>query len=102
MARSHWSIENHLHWNMDVNFQEDSNLASIGHAAENLGFFRRIAATVIKLDLGSVKGTAHRRRQAKWDDSWTLKLLSRVFHFFLLCSQSNSLMTTTFLSSILP
>jgi predicted transposase YbfD/YdcC len=79
LVRSHWLIENHLHWNMDVNFDEDKNLASTGHAAENLGFFRRMAATLIKLDLGSVRGTAHRRRQAKWDDSWALRLLSRVF-----------------------
>jgi len=38
---------------------------------------------LIRMDLGGVRGTAKRRRQAKWDDSWTLKLLSRVFELKL-------------------
>lgn len=77
--RSHWSIENRLHWNMDVNFGEDSSLAATGNAAENLAALKRLAGTMIRIDLGGVLGTAQRRRQAKWDDSWTLRLLSRIF-----------------------
>ena len=79
LARSHWSIENHLHWNMDFNFQEDANLAAIGHAPENLAILKRLANTLIRIDLGGTRGTAERRRQATWDDSWTLRLLSRIF-----------------------
>lgn len=79
LARSHWLIENHLHWNMDVNFGEDSTLASIGHAPENLAILKRIAGTLIRIDLGGIRGTAERRRQAMWDNSWTLRLLSRIF-----------------------
>jgi predicted transposase YbfD/YdcC len=83
LARSHWLIENHLHWNMDVNFDEDSTLASIGHAPENLAILKRIASTLIRMDLGGVRSTAKRRRQAMWDDSWTLRLLSRIFEMKL-------------------
>jgi predicted transposase YbfD/YdcC len=83
LARSHWLIENHLHWNMDVNFGEDSTLASIGHAPENLAILKRIAGTLIRIDLGGIRGTAERRRQAMWDDSWTLRLLSRIFELKL-------------------
>lgn len=79
IIRSHWSIENHLHWNMDVNFREDASLASVGNAAENLGALKRLASTLIRMDLGGIRGTAERRRQAAWDDSWTLRLLSRIF-----------------------
>jgi predicted transposase YbfD/YdcC len=79
LARGHWTIENHLHWSMDVNFQEDQCLAATGHAPENLATLRRLAATLIRIDLGGVRGTAERRRQAAWDDSWTLRLLSRIF-----------------------
>lgn len=79
IVRSHWSIENRLHWNMDVNFGEDAGLAATGHAAENLAALKRLASTMIRIDLGGIRGTAHRRRQAAWDDSWTLKLLSRIF-----------------------
>jgi predicted transposase YbfD/YdcC len=78
-ARSHWSVENHLHWNMDVNFAEDASLAGIGHAPENLAILKRLASTLIRIDLGGIRGTAERRRQAAWDDSWTIRLLSRIF-----------------------
>lgn len=74
-----WSTHHHLHWIMDVNFGEDASLASIGNAAENLAALKRLAGTMIRIDLGGVRGTAQRRRQAAWDDSWTLRLLSRVF-----------------------
>lgn len=83
LARSHWSIENHLHWSMDVNFGEDASLASIGNAAENLAILRRLASTMIRIDLGGIRGIATRRRQAAWDDSWTLRLLSRIFEMEL-------------------
>jgi predicted transposase YbfD/YdcC len=79
IVRSHWSIENRLHWNMDVNFGEDASLATIGNAAENLAALKRLASTMIRIDLGGILGTAQRRRQAAWDDSWTLRLLSRIF-----------------------
>lgn len=83
IVRSHWSIENRLHWNMDVNFGEDASLAAIGNAPENLAALRRLASTMIRIDLGGVLGTAQRRRQAAWDDSWTLRLLSRIFELEL-------------------
>lgn len=79
IVRSHWTVENRLHWNMDVNFCEDANLATAGNAAENLAALKRLASTIIRIDLGGVRGTAQRRRQATWDDSWTLRLLSRIF-----------------------
>ena len=79
IVRSHWTIENRLHWNMDVNFCEDASLAATGNTAENLAALKRLASTIIRIDIGGVLGTAQRRRQAAWDDSWTLKLLSRIF-----------------------
>lgn len=83
LIRSHWTIENHLHWNMDVNFEEDMSLAATGNAAENLAVLKRLASTMIRIDLGGIRGTAQRRRQAAWDDSWTLRLLSRIFEVIL-------------------
>ena len=83
LARSHWSIENRLHWIMDVNFGDDASLASVGNAAENLAVLKRMASTMIRIDLGGIRGTAQRRRQASWDDSWALRLLSRIFEMSL-------------------
>lgn len=83
IVRSHWTIENRLHWNMDVNFEEDACLAATGNAAENLAVLKRLTSTMIRIDLGGILGTAKRRRQAAWDDSWTLRLLSRIFEIKL-------------------
>ena len=79
IIRSHWTIETRLHWNMDVNFCEDTNLATSGNTVENLAALKRLTSNMIRIDLGATRGTAQRRRQAAWDHSWTLKLLSRIF-----------------------
>ena len=47
-TRRHWSIENGLHWHMDVTFGEDKNRVSKRHAAENLAVIRRLALTLLK------------------------------------------------------
>lgn len=77
--RSHWSIENHLHWCMDVIFYEDASLANTGHAAENLAMFRRMALALIKEDVGGTVGIARRRREAAWDDTYALRILGHLF-----------------------
>ncbi|MBS0621896.1 MAG: ISAs1 family transposase [Verrucomicrobia bacterium] len=77
--RSHWSIENHLHWCMDVVFCEDASLANAMHAAENLAMFRRMAQALIQQDVGGTVGIAKRRREAMWDDTCALRILGRLF-----------------------
>lgn len=47
-ARSHWKIENSLHWLMDVTFGEDASRVRTGHEAENLATLRRTAAFLLK------------------------------------------------------
>lgn len=77
--RSHWSIENHLHWSMDVVFSEDASQANTGYAAENLAMFRRMAQALIKQDVGGTTGIAKRRREAAWDDTVALCILGHLF-----------------------
>lgn len=47
--RGHWSIENPLHWVLDVIFKEDAAQAKAGFIAENMAFFRRLSMNVIKV-----------------------------------------------------
>ncbi len=78
IIRSHWSIENHLHWAMDVLFREDDCTVSTGNAAENFALFRRMAQSVLQAEAGGTKGIAMRRRKAGWDDDYAIKLLGMV------------------------
>ena len=48
LARGHWSIENQLHWNLDVNFLEDACRARKGFATVNLSTIRKLAMQIIK------------------------------------------------------
>ena len=64
---------------MDVNFGEDASLAATGNAAENLAALKRLSSTLIRIDLGGALGTAQRRRQAAFDDSWTLEAFVKNF-----------------------
>lgn len=48
LARGHWSIENQLHWNLDVTFKEDACRSRKGYAAQNLSCIRKLAMQVVK------------------------------------------------------
>lgn len=74
LVRRHWSVENELHWVLDVAFREDASKTSAGHAGANLGLVRRVAASLIGQDTakGSVKA---KRLTAAWDEDYLLKIL---------------------------
>ena len=72
-VRSHWLVENSLHWSMDVTFDEDRNRVK-GQAGLNLGQLRHFALNILKTDKtkGSIRG---KRKKAGWDNSFLKKLL---------------------------
>lgn len=50
LVREHWSIENRMHWVLDVTFQEDASRLRKGHAHQNMAIIRRTALNICKLD----------------------------------------------------
>ena len=60
--RAHWSIENRLHWCMDVAFADDQMRARSGHAAHNLAILKHITLNLIRLDPSPRKGGIKARR----------------------------------------
>ncbi|MCE2468506.1 MAG: ISAs1 family transposase [Caldilineaceae bacterium] len=68
-VRSHWGIENSLHWVLDMALREDESRIRTGHAAHNLSLLRRLALNLLRRD-------AARRKQAGWNDAYLLKVLS--------------------------
>jgi len=76
--RSHWDIENGLHYVADVVFEEDASLANTGHTAENMGLFRRLAMNIIKT-VDPKRGLADARRNAAFEPNYLRGLLSSLF-----------------------
>jgi len=67
-VRGHWSIENNLHWVLDVTFREDRSRAQAQHSQANFGVLRRTALSMLKNAAG-LKGSIHcRRQQAAWNE----------------------------------
>lgn len=74
-VREHWSIENHLHWQLDVTFQEDQCRLRKGHADTNFSILRRTALSLLKSELTAKVGIKNKRLTAGWDDSYLEKVL---------------------------
>jgi predicted transposase YbfD/YdcC len=74
-ARSHWGIENKVHWVLDVDFHEDLSQISMGHAAENFSILRRLTLNIIRLDPDKKKSLKGRREIAGWDNDYMSYLL---------------------------
>jgi predicted transposase YbfD/YdcC len=75
-VRSHWLIENQLHWVLDVHFREDQSRARNKHAAQNLATLRRWALNLIKADQQKKKRSLKgRQKAAGWDNRYLLHLL---------------------------
>jgi predicted transposase YbfD/YdcC len=75
-VRSHWSIENQLHWILDVGFAEDAVQSCQGYSAENLAVIRHIGINLLSRDKESKVGVKTRRLQAGWDDNHLKTVLS--------------------------
>jgi predicted transposase YbfD/YdcC len=74
-VRGHWSIENRLHWQLDVTFQEDQCRVRKGHADANLSILRRTALSLLKNNTTLRVGIKNRRLAAAWDDSYLEQVL---------------------------
>ncbi len=71
----HWSIENSLHWLLDVAFREDESRVRVGHAVENLALVRRLVLHLLKQERTAKLGIKAKRLKAGWDDAYLLKVL---------------------------
>lgn len=77
-VRSHWGVENQLHWRLDVVFNEDQCRLRKGNGAENMSRLRRIALNALKSDTTKKMGMKNKRLFAGWDNRYLLSLLKPV------------------------
>jgi len=81
--RSHWAVENALHWVLDVTFsgeplgstREDDSRVRDRTAARNLALLRKIALNIVGRDKTTKASVRARRKKAAWNDAYMLKLL---------------------------
>jgi len=74
-VRSHWGVENKVHWIMDVCFHEDQSRARAGYAAENLATLRRLALNLLNSEKTKKRGIRGKQLNASWDHTYLLRLL---------------------------
>jgi predicted transposase YbfD/YdcC len=72
--RSHWGIENSLHWVLDVTFGEDRSRIRNGHGPENIGLLRRLSLNLLKRD-PSKHSLPKKRYLAAMDNDFATQLL---------------------------
>jgi predicted transposase YbfD/YdcC len=78
--RRHWSIENALHWVLDVTFREDDSRVRDRTAARNLALVRKIALNLVAADRGSRASLRGRRKKAAWNDDYMLQIIASRAH----------------------
>ena len=76
VIRGHWSIENSLHWVLDIAFREDDSRIRKDHGPENMATLRHIALNLLKQDKSIKVGIKSKRKNAGWDERYLLKVLN--------------------------
>jgi len=74
-VRSHWGIENGLHWVLDVAFREDDCRVRAGNAAANFSAVRQLALSLLKQRTEAKVGIKNRRLRAAWDPAFLLRVV---------------------------
>jgi predicted transposase YbfD/YdcC len=77
VARTHWTIENQLHWVLDVALGEDAARSRADHGPQNLALIRKLALNIVRQhpEKASIKG---KRKRAGWNDAFLLSLFAHM------------------------
>lgn len=77
VARTHWTIENQLHWVLDVDLREDAARSRKDNAPQNLALLRKLALNLLRThkEKTSIKGKI---KKAAWDDQFLIRLITHM------------------------
>ena len=73
-VRSHWGVENSLHWCLDMTFHEDYSRIRKDHSAENMAVVRHMALNILKQHPAKIS-LARKRRRCSYDDAFLASVL---------------------------
>jgi predicted transposase YbfD/YdcC len=77
VIRTHWEIENRVHWVLDVAMGEDTNRTRKGESAQNLALIRKLALNLLRRETSVQTGFAAKQKRAGWDRNYLLKILAQ-------------------------
>ncbi len=75
-VRTHWEIENKVHWVLDIAFREDLSRVRHGFAAENFAVLRHTALNLLQHETSAKCGIKAKRLKAGWNEDYLLKVLT--------------------------
>ena len=78
-TRTHWSIENSLHWVLDLSFREDESRLRKDYGAVNFATLRHIALNLLRQEQTLKVGIKNKRLRAGWDHDYLLSILQPIF-----------------------
>jgi predicted transposase YbfD/YdcC len=73
--RSHWGVENRLHWVLDVTFHEDASRVRVGHGPQNFAILRHYALNLLRQEHSSRGSVATKRFRAALNDTYLHSIL---------------------------
>lgn len=76
LIRSHWGIENSLHWILDVNFDEDKSRKRKGYSSENFALTNKIAINLLNQEKDSKLSMTNKKLRANYDATYLKKLIN--------------------------
>jgi len=76
VARTHWGIENGLHWCLDVTFNEDASPIRLRNAALNFSYLRRLAINLFRADMSRKLSLPKKRKLAAWEPDYLAQVLN--------------------------
>ena len=74
-VRAHWTIENGLHWVLDIAFRQDHSRVRGGSSPQNFTVLRHIAVNLLKQETSTKLGSKANRLKAGWSEAYLLKVL---------------------------
>lgn len=78
VTRAHWSVENSLHWSLDVIFREDQVRARKDHAPANIALINRLAKTLLERIDDPKTSIRQRIKKSAWEDNYLTKAISHM------------------------
>jgi len=74
-VRTHWGIENSMHWVLDIAFREDESRIRKDNGPQNFAMLRKIALNLLKSEKSAKVGVKEKRLKAGWDHDYLIRVL---------------------------